>query len=616
MRKLFLTFLASILGLLSAPTSGAERVAPNLPLAHFVRWEGGPLELKRRQLLGQFSSNNPRLAEAIRQWYSPRTFNNLKEADINGIWLTWSVGLSEQEEEKQDAAATAYISKCNRAGIAVLATVSAGQVFLSTEEAATVHSKILRDPHGKPILSESASNLAAPALQCYQPDLRDADWKAQVLRRSSAAINAGADGVILEGLSSHYYEGKLVADFCNEVQRSLNQFVSPTAAGINANNLPRKPSGPLVLPLLSSTCLGQRLETPWLILESEAQPGVRPTTASLVNGEIMIAGASQSPWIDSNLWLLNCAHAFSPGKPLFLTYTGTPVTAEPSLISKGALQLAVAEAAALGSSSVLVLEDSLREGLFQRKAESLDEWNALAGYKRFFRSHPELMQMTTVHNTVVVVDGCEHSAELLNLMTRRRLLYDIIPSDMFFQTPLEPYTLLIIHDLPRHENDFSEKMMSLVRRGGVVVTSSASLATANQLKSFQQVEEDGERIIYSNGKGRWVVYRSAFPDPDTFANEMRRLLGTDLQPVRMWNSSAVLAHLTHSPDSNLHALHLLNYGIEAAQNLQVQVKGSFRKGEILSPDLPASAPLALNPKPGGTEFTIPSLGIYALVLLE
>src|SRR5262249_32876891 len=152
----------------------------------------------------------------------------------------------------------------------------------------------------------SASNLAAPALQCYQPDLRDADWKAQVLRRSSAAMKAGTDGVILEGLSSPHYESRLVADFCNEMQRSLNQFVSSTPAGINASDLPRKPSGPLVLPVLSRTCLGQYLETPWLILGSEARPGVRSTTASLVNGEIVIAGASQSPWIDSNLWLLNC----------------------------------------------------------------------------------------------------------------------------------------------------------------------------------------------------------------------------------------------------------------------------------------------------------------------
>jgi hypothetical protein len=609
----FSILLISAAFLFTDLTLKAQTALPAASL--FVHWEGGPLELKRRHLLGQLPSDNPQLKEAITGWYKLSTLTDLKNAAIDGIWQSWSIGLTEQEEEQHDAAASAYLAECHRAGIAVLATVSAGQLFLSTEEAATATSKLLRDPSGKPILCSAASSLAASPLQCYQPDLRDTDWKAQVVRRSSAAINAGADGVVLEGLSSPHYESNLVADFCNEMQRSLRQLGSSTSARLNTSDQPRQRSGPVALPVLSRSRLGQHWETPWLVLASQIWPGVRSSTASLVDGEIVVAGASQSPWTDSNLWLLNCAGAFSAGKPLFLTYIGSPED-PPSLASRGTLRLALAEAAALGTSPVLPLEDTLRQSLFERNAESLDEWNAVARYHRFFRSHPEVMQMKPVHNVAVIVDGCESSAEMLNLMSRRRLLYDIIPKGEYLQTSLEPYALLIINEPPPWGNDLLEKTMSFVRRGGIVVTTAAGLPSGNQLKSLQKVEENTERVAYSSGKGRWVVYRETFPDPDTFANEVKRLLGPDLQPVRLWNGSAVLAHLAQSPGSNQRALHLLNYGIDPVEELQVQVKGSCRKGEILSPDQSTPVPLKLSLKPGSTEFTIPSLGIYALVLLE
>jgi hypothetical protein len=103
------------------------------------------------------------------------------------------------------------------------------------------------------------------------------------------------------------------------------------------------------------------------------------------------------------------------------------------------------------------------------------------------------------------------------------------------------------------------------------------------------------------------VYRNAFPDADTFAGEVKALLAPDHQMLRMWNASAVLAHLTQSVNSKQRALHLLNYGIESLGEVQIQMKGSFRKGEMLSPHLSNPVPLKLELKPGVTEFTVPDL---------
>jgi hypothetical protein len=615
--KLFPIVWVLILVPLSNIGTKAQNALTVSPLCHFVRWEGGPLELRRRQLLGQVPSNNARLEEAIRQWYNLSTVAYLRAADIDWVSLTWSVGLPVAEEQKNDIVVASYIAECHRAGIQVLAEVSASHLFLDAHESAEM-AGLLRDSQGRPVRCDSSLGAAARLAQCYQADLRDRKWKAQVTERALAAIQAGADGILLNNVSGPHYQAQLAASLVREIKEAL---AKPVESGHTKHDIGRqeqRQSQPLLIPMLSQSSLGQYFEASWLLLEGGVWPGVRARSVSMVDGEIVLAGASQSPWIDSNLWLFRCCRAFSQGRPILLTPQGSWETnADGSPLPKRHLALAVAEAAALGSSFVVTLDDTLRQGLFERNPEMLGEWQSVARYHKFFSSHPELVQMRPLNNVAVVLESCNDSAEMLNLLSRRGLSYDVIRLDEFSKTSLEPYGLLIVNQASRWAEELFDRAKRFANAGGVVIATASNLPAGNALRSFERLEETSQITQYRCGQGRWIVYSNAFPEPDAFAGDVRALLTTsDQRLVRMWNAPGILAHQTQSVDLKRKALHLLNYGIEPWEELQVSVKGSFQKGELVAPDLKSSVPLKLEPKSGATEFIVPKLGIYGLVLLE
>jgi len=612
MLRIALVVCASVLAIWSSSSPAADIPSAVQPLAYQLRWEGGPLELVRRQSLGLFPLDNPSLEKVITRWYDPSTVEYLKDVEVDAVWLTWSIGLAPQEEEIYDATLAAYIARCHQASIRVLATISAGHCLSRVGETLTRENGILKDPHGKKV-DCLASGVPTLSLQCYQADLRDADWKAQVLNRSLAAIRAGADGIVLDDLWSPRYDAKLAANFANAVQESLTRrgaFDKDRTSTTNQSIVP-------VIPILARNFLGESWTAPWLVLKMGTWPGVRSSLASLEGGEVVVAGASQTPWINSNLGVLHVRQILSADRPFALAYLDNSGNLDPANpISRGFLPLAVAEAAAFSTASVLRLDDTLRQGLAAREPQSIEQWKTLKRYFEFFKHHRGVMKMKPVANIMIAVKDWDHSAEMLNLMSRRRLLYDVVSMGQLSKTLLEPYALLIVEPSEPLVPDVLDNIIRFMDHGGMVVTNTTNLTSKDRLPTFHKIEETSERTLFSVGKGKWVIYQPTFPDPDSFASEIKTLLGRDQQPVRMWNASTVLCNLAQSVDTREEALHLFNYGIEPVEELQVQVNGSFHQGLMLAPDLPEPVSLRLSFGTYTTEFTIPRLNVYGLVLLQ
>jgi len=614
--KLLLSLLTSVFALSSTPNTDGQSVILNAALSHPARWEGGPLELRRRQILGQLPQSNLELEKAIGQWYALSTVEYLRVAEVDSAWLTWSVGLSVEEEEQADKTVVAYMVECHRAGFGVWAEISASQLLLSDREAAAA-TEVLRDASGKLMLCDGSSGAETSSTRCYQADLRNGQWKTHVVQRALAAIRAGADGIVLNGLSDLHYEAQLVVSFAHEMETELIKSIR-SDSGQNATHIGEtSTSKPLMIPVLSRSFVGQRLEAPWLAQQDAVWPGVRSSYAALLNGEIMVAGASQSPWIDSNLWLLRCCSALSPSQPVLLSHQNRYGTSRQQAARlKGSLLLAVAEAAALRSSFLLDLEDSIRQGLIEKDPKILEEWESAARYRRFFESHPEMRSMKPLYDAAVVSESCEDSVETLNLLSRRGLFVDVIRPSELSKTSLDAYALAILDPHSRLLDYAFQKVEGFVNAGGVVVTTAANSPANSRFRNLERMQESPESIHYRGGRGRWVVYRDEFPDAGALAAEVKALLAPNSRIVRLWNAPTVLAHPTQLANSNQLALHLLNYGIEPLEELQVQVKGSFRKGAMLAPDLLNPIPLRLERKQGATEFTIPSLEVYGVVILE
>ncbi len=100
-------------------------------------------------------------------------------------------------------------------------------------------------------------------------------------------------------------------------------------------------------------------------------------------------------------------------------------------------------------------------------------------------------------------------------------------------------------------------------------------------------------------------------DPSGLALKIRRQLTDAQRSLRIFGSEVVIGRLTS--DGRRARLHLLNYGGRDVEGVRVRLRGTYPEGEVQAA---GQARLALDDRAvidGGTEFTVPRLGTYAVV---
>lgn len=103
-------------------------------------------------------------------------------------------------------------------------------------------------------------------------------------------------------------------------------------------------------------------------------------------------------------------------------------------------------------------------------------------------------------------------------------------------------------------------------------------------------------------------------DPVRFAVRARQELTDERRLVRIYGSDTVLVRL--AGDGTRARVHLLNYAQRPVEGLRVRVRGIYKTGVLHAPET-AGAPLAdYAASEGATEFTVPRLGVYAVVDLN
>jgi len=108
--------------------------------------------------------------------------------------------------------------------------------------------------------------------------------------------------------------------------------------------------------------------------------------------------------------------------------------------------------------------------------------------------------------------------------------------------------------------------------------------------------------------------REEAADPSEFALAIRRQLTDEKRAVRVYGSEVVICRLTSDND---HArLHLLNYGGGVIKGLRLRLRGSYGKGTCLAAGQGSVALEDYVVAEGATEFSIPLMGVCAVVDLE
>lgn len=235
-----------------------------------------------------------------------------------------------------------------------------------------------------------------------------------------------------------------------------------------------------------------------------------------------LASPTRSPWVVANGW----------------HFTRAPAVKYVYTVPAGTGALAAAEAYAYGADAVLKVDPA--------------DLGAVGTMLAFLEGLPAA-DLPPVADLAVVDDGSAITGEVMNLLARRNLLFQVVPA---------PSTRFRIN----------------------IVMGSAAYPR----------EEAG--------------------DPSAFAAKIRAQLTDEQRGLRVYGSEVVICRLTG--DAQRMRLHLLNYGGREIEGLRIRVRGAFRSGEASiagSGRLPLQDQAVVD---GATEFSLPRLASYAVIDLR
>lgn len=235
-----------------------------------------------------------------------------------------------------------------------------------------------------------------------------------------------------------------------------------------------------------------------------------------------VASATTVPWIDSN------AFRYMRGlKKAF--YASLP---------PGRAPLAAAEAFAWGADAII--------------EPAPEDAKPLAAMLAFLKS-VEQPPLPTRANIGIIDDGSEEVGEVLNLMSRRNLLYRVVAK-------------------PDPKLDLNVQI------------------------------------------GTPQYPKESIRNPNDFAARVRERLNDDKRLVRLFNTYTVIANLTG--DGKRARVHLVNYSPRPAKDIRVRILGEFDQVHLAEASNASMAAKDVAIAEGGTEFTVPQITTYAVVDLE
>jgi len=258
--------------------------------------------------------------------------------------------------------------------------------------------------------------------------------------------------------------------------------------------------------LCTETDLAQR--------ESLANPGTAPRPG--------VASPTRAPWIIANGW----------------RFMRRPSTKYVYDVPAGKAALAAAEAFAYGADAVLKIDRA--------------DVRPLGEMLKFLEALPTV-DLPTASDFAVVDDGSAIVGEVMNLLARRNLLFEVV------QAPLPRFTINIRIGAPEYP-------------------------------------------------------REEAADPSAFALKIRRQLTDDQRALRVYGSEVVICRLTAG--AGRARLHLINYGGREIEGLRIRVRGAYSTGEAHVAGAGRLALEDQTVASGVTEFSIPRLMTYAVIDLR
>jgi hypothetical protein len=343
------------------------------------------------------------------------------------------------------------------------------------------------------------------------------------------------------------------------------------------------------------------------------QPEMRGNLVIKHGSVLEVSGPTVQPWIDTNLALVKVeTRSHQEQVPL---YTFSLSLSDSGQQQKGITatqySLAVAEAGAFHADLILELDARLQKALGERDPEAWTIWNQVRSYVDFYSSHKAEQRLEAAANVAVVVDDLDTTDEAMNLLARHNIPFKVLlPADLKSGN-LDGFDVIVVFAKP--DTVVCERITDLATHGKTVVLVDSHGSCPWQNRDAIKLNE--HTASYAVGNGRVLELSEPVTDPETFAQDIRRLLGKQNVLISLWNGLTTIAVPYSEHGGTVKVIEFVNYAEEPLR-VQVQVKGSFSSIRYETPKRKCCESVVPAAHNGFTEFVIPDLRISGRVYLE
>jgi hypothetical protein len=354
---------------------------------------------------------------------------------------------------------------------------------------------------------------------------------------------------------------------------------------------------------------------PLLLLNPKAkQPQMKGQMVIKRDGILQVTSPTAQPWVDSNLALVRLDHAFRPAQiPLYEFQWDLPDSQQQENGPAPAdYALAVAETGAFHADLILDLDPTLQNDLSHNRPAAVAAFSRIKRYLAFV-SRGEKYAAEPEANVGVITDSYQKSYEPINLLARHNIPFAVLKASDLKPQSLDRFDLVVV--FATMDDSAMKALADFASKGGVVVVVDAHGPYPWQ--SGQSSPAGEHSVAYATGEGRIIELQGQVIDPETFAQDLRRLLDTDQDKgqlsLSLWNALTVVAVSYQSPGGEK-LVELVNYAAEPI-SVQVRVKGSFSSIRYETPERACCEALTPTQRGAFTEFVVPSLRIAGRVHL-
>lgn len=356
----------------------------------------------------------------------------------------------------------------------------------------------------------------------------------------------------------------------------------------------------------------------FLVLNQGKQPQMRGSLVIKRGSVLEVSSPTAQPWIDTNLALIRVQQRSHPGQiPLYSfswdesnngSTNGSNPGQQPA-ITPTDYSLAVAEACSFQADLILELKEGMQRALSEQEPQARIFWKQVRSYVDYCAHGEQALEAAA--NVAVVVDDLDTSDEVMNLLARHNIPFKVfLPSDLRVAN-FEAFDVVVL--FAKRDRTAYKRIANLADHGKTVVVVDAHGTYPWQTHEPVRVNE--HTVSYTVGKGKVLELSETVIDPETFAQDIRRLLGKQNVLMNLWNGLTTIAVPYRVHGGTLKELNLINYAAEPVR-VQVQLKGSYSAIRYETPGQECCESLVPVKHDGFTEFVIPDLMIAGRVHLE